>query len=415
MRIDVNNDNKVSVSKVNEIDKNVTKSTGADKNEIFDAGVMTMKFSDVNKSSKAFGILEQDISADDIKAKAEVIKNNLSVIESQMESGNVVKVDDEGIDINNTRTDKIVTVVERIQIKLAAYCDDFNITATGIDMEDIKAVTGNAATYKAAALMSDSEKAYLVKNKLEPTIENVYHAIHSGAKDNTGNLLTDDEWKEILPQVKNIIKDAGLDVNEDTLSLSRYMIDNEIPLDKENLQYFDMLNKLETPDDKTVTERIAAAVIEGKSPEKTKVTGEKQPFENTVRAIAVLAQADMYNIMALAKEDVRTLDVLADIEADDTGIEPDFGNQTFAKTYRMIQETRLMMTIEAGRVLENNGISVNTTELSELVENLKKYEAAAMTENTDTEVSVEEVDRVNDILLAMEQLKTSPAAVLWRG
>ena len=132
----------------------------------------------------------------------------------------------------------------------------------------------------------------------------------------------------------------------------------------------------------------------GKSPEKTKVTGEKQPFENTVRAIAVLAQADMYNIMALAKEDVRTIDVLADIEADDTGIEPDFGNQTFAKTYRMIQETRLMMTIEAGRVLENNGISVNTTELSELVENLKKYEAAAMTENTDTEVSVEEVDRV---------------------
>lgn len=69
---------------------------------------------------------------------------------------------------------------------------------------------------------------------------------------------------------KNIIKDAGLDVNEDTLSLSRYMIDNEIPLDKENLQYFDMLNKLETPDDKTVTERIAAAVIEGKSPEKLK-------------------------------------------------------------------------------------------------------------------------------------------------
>lgn len=69
---------------------------------------------------------------------------------------------------------------------------------------------------------------------------------------------------------ENIIKDAGLDVNEDTLSLSRYMIDNEIPLDKENLQYFDMLNKLETPDDKTVTERIAAAVIEGKSPEKLK-------------------------------------------------------------------------------------------------------------------------------------------------
>ena len=279
-------------------------------------------------------------------------------------------------------------------------------------MEDIKAVTGNAATYKAAALMSDSEKAYLVKNKLEPTIENVYHAIHSGAKDNTGNLLTDDAWNEILPQVENIIKDAGLDVNEDTLSLSRYMIDNEIPLDKENLQYFDMLNKLETPDDKTVTERIAAAVIEGKSPEKTKVTGEKQPFENTVRAIAVLAQADMYNIMALAKEDVRTIDVLAGIEADDKVIEPDFGNQAFAKTYRMIQETRLMMTIEAGRVLENNGISVNTTELSELVENLKKYEAAAMTENTDTEVSVEEVDRVNDILLAMEQLKTAPAAVL---
>lgn len=412
MRIDVNNDNKVNVSKVNEIDKNVTKTAGADKKEIFDVGIMTMKSSDVNKSGKVFGILEQDISAEDIKAKAEVLKDNLSVIESQMDSGNVVKVDDEGIDINNTKTDKIVTVVERIQIKLATYCDNFDITATGIDMEDIKAITGNAATYKAASLMSDSEKAYLVKNQLEPTIENVYHAIHSGAKDNTTNLLTDDEWNEMLPQVESIISDAGLEVNEDTLRLSRYMIDNEIPLDKENLQYFDMLNKLETPDDKMVTERIAATIIEGKAPEKTKVTGEKQPFENTVRVMAVLAQADMYNIMAFAKEDVKTLDVLTDIEAEDTGIEPDFTNQTFTKTYRMIQETRLMMTIEAGRFLENNGISVNTTELSELVENLKKYEAVAMTENTDTQVAVEDVEKVNDILLAMEQLKTSPAAVL---
>ena len=77
MRIDINNDNKVNVSKVNEIDKNVTKTAGADKKEIFDAGIMTMKSSDVNKSGKVFGILEQDISTEDIKAKAEVLKDNL--------------------------------------------------------------------------------------------------------------------------------------------------------------------------------------------------------------------------------------------------------------------------------------------------------------------------------------------------
>ena len=41
-------------------------------------------------------------------------------------------------------------------------------------------------------------------------------------------------------------------------------------------------------------------------------------------------------------------------------------------------EIRLMMTIEAAHTMEKNGISVNTTDISELVDKLREYETAGL-------------------------------------
>ena len=119
--------------------------------------------------------------------------------------------------------------------------------------------------------------------------------------------------------------------------------------------------------------------------------------------------------MALSKEDLRTIDALSDIENKNIEYMPDNTDIQYLRTYRQIQEIRLMMTIEAARTIENSGVSINTTELAELVDSLKNYEAGALTKSPDAggeTVTLNEVSEVNEILLAMEELKTAPAAVL---
>ena len=414
MRIDVLNENRISIESVNKNEKSSI--NGKSLNDIVtgDNKTMTMTSTDISKGG-IFGIGDSENSFDDIMEKAEMLKNSFDALQDKMETGNAVNLDEEELDINNTEIDKIVTVAERIRIKLAVNCDDYSLL-TGISAEDIKSAMGEyAATYKESASMSDSAKTFLVKNELEPTIENVYKAIHSGAAYNNSNILSDAEWNEIKPQAEKIIKNAGLENDEKHLLRSRYMIENGIALTEKNLQYYDILDKLEVPSDEEIVDRISATIIEGRKPGQTNVTGESLPFEEAVMALQVVRAAKNTHIMALSKEDIRTIDALSDIENKNIEYMPDNTDIQYLRTYRQIQEIRLMMTIEAARTIENSGVSINTTELAELVDSLKNYEAGALTKSPDAggeTVTLNEVSEVNEILLAMEELKTAPAAVL---
>lgn len=414
MRIDVLNENRISIESINKNEKSTI--NGKSLNDIVtgDNKTMTMTSTDISKGG-IFGIGDGENSFDDIREKAEMLKNSFDALQDKMETGKAVNLDEEELDVNNTEIDKIVTVAERIRIKLAVNCDDYSLVA-GISAEDIKAAMGEyAATYKESASMSDGAKSFLVKNELEPTIENVYKAIHSGAAYNNSNILSDAEWNEIKPQAEKIIKNAGLENDEKHLLRSRYMIENGIALTENNLQYYDILDKLEVPSDEEIVDRISATIIEGRKPGQTKVTGESLPFEEAVMALQVIWSAKETHIMALSKEEVKTIDALSDIENKDIEYVPENTDIKYLRTYRQIQEIRLMMTIEAGRTIENSGVSINTTELAELVERLKNYEAGALTESTDVSgetVTINEVSEVNEVLLAMEELKTAPAAVL---
>lgn len=414
MRIDGLKDNTINVEAAYNVGFQNREASGIA--EIFsqDAGVMTMN--STNGPGKGMlGMLVQDGTFESVKENAEIIKNTLSVMFDKMDTGEVVKMDEDGIDINNTEVDKIVTVVEEIQIKLAMYCDDFSLVGTNVDMDDIKATMGSAAaTYKAAAAMSDSAKAYLVKNELEPTVENVYVAMHSGMPEK-GRPLTDSQWEELTPQVNKVIEEAGIEVNDESHNRCRYMVENDIDLTVENLQYFTELDGLEVPTDEEVADRIKATMLEGREPVKTKVTGEALPWEETVSAMLVIGSAMPEHIMTFVRAEVHNLDTLADIENKDVKTEPDYEDRSYISMYRQMQEIRLMMTLDAGRVLENNGISINTVEISELVDRLKEYEAERLSEvtsGTGNKTSIEEVTEVNEILLAMEELKRIPSAVI---
>lgn len=367
-----------------------------------------------------------------IKDKATVLKDNIEVICEKMETGSAVEIGEDGIDINNTEVEEVVTVVEQIQMKLAMYCDDF-VPTVDIDPSNANAtaeqiqIANAIKTVEDVGKVTDETKAYILRNNLKPTIKNLYIANHSGEK-NTARRLTEYQWNQMKPQVEDIASHAGIHDTKLADKQGRWMIENGIEVTVEN---FETLNEMgdieERPESRYLTNRIKSTIMEGYAPADTILTGKKLPWENTVQAIDTLEKMTDADVVALVDSGMKVnLENLAKVEKDNTNtdsetvekgvVEINYSEETkYCKAARQLQEIRLMMTLEAGRTLEKNGVSINTEEISKLVEELRNYEMQAVSgkiPEDSPEVTYEEVKQTNSIMLAVDNLKTAPSAVI---
>lgn len=400
-----------------------------------------------NREMENISILgDSEHTLENLKAQADILKDNLGAIFNKMGTGSVVKMDEDGVDINNTEADKMVTVVEQIQIKLAMCCDDFQATIN-IDSASVESVIGQgAAAFTVSKKMmeygvtpnkenvsevlkaleqvsaftgniTDGTKSYLLKNNMQPTINNLYIAEHAGTAYAKGRNISDEQWNNLLKQTEQIIQNSGMDVNKENTDKCKWLVCNDIPVTEDNLLKLTELEEInEQLEPEIIIDRIIASMIEGRKAVSTILTGESMPWEETQMAIDTMDNATPSNIMAWVKSEMSyTLEGLADIELAGTELTPDYRDDKFLKATRELWEVRLMMTIEAGRTLEKNGISINTTEISDLIESLRKQELNVV--NTDrgnntAEFTMSDIIEANDIVLTYMSLRRAPSAVI---
>ena len=65
--------------------------------------------------------------------------------------------------------------------------------------------------------LSDGAMKYMLDNELPPTIENIYKAEYSGSASYSAPAKAADDYEAMQDQIENVIKKAGLPVNEETL------------------------------------------------------------------------------------------------------------------------------------------------------------------------------------------------------
>ncbi len=409
----------------------------------FGSSVMGFFGEDMNNTSV---LGESDDAMEALKSKATVLKDNLTAIFNKMDSGMVVSMNEDGIDVNNTEAKELVTVVEQIQIKLATYCEDFQATVD-IDASKVSEVIGQgAAAYEISQKMlqegiqptkenvsealeayniasefnkelSDDTKAFLLKNNMKPSIKNVYIAEHAGTSTGAVKELSQKEWQDILPQVEKIIAKADLPQGEQSQKLAKWLVDREIPLNEESLNKLAELNDVsENFNKEFIMDRIIATMKEGMKGNNTLITGESLPWEEAVSAIETVNLATPSVVMWWSHSELSyTLDGLR--EAENLNIEeaPVVEDEKYVKATRQLWEVRLMMTINAGRALEKNGIQINTLEISQLVEKLRGYEEGRLNEKLDQNdmlYTTEDVKRANDVLFEFMSLRKAPAVTL---
>ena len=192
------------------------------------------KVSDEYTIKKSLGLSEEQvITRIKQEEKSPVLLNakNLDILTQQIGAKDFSKFEELGITPEEDELGRVVTVSERIKIELATHCDNYKGDLSNISRSDLEAVYGRSgiaySMLSELRNMDDNSKAYLLKNNMQPTIENVYKAEHS-AVTWSGKALTDAQWEELKPQVVQIAENVGLEADDTLLENGRFLIENGI-------------------------------------------------------------------------------------------------------------------------------------------------------------------------------------------
>ena len=288
--------------------------------------------------------------------------------------------------------------------------------------------------------LTDDMLKYMIQNQKAPTIENLYKAQFSSAgalqqgkgyySDMVGNgagyyakKADSINWESIQGQIDAVIKQAGLEKNVETTQNAKWLVESGIELTSKNLNLLSVIKDIAFPlTEEDAISLVITAMGNGKNAEKAVVTGE----------VAITEQATQY------VEDAASISDEAIHEVIENGQELNLKNLTSAQkelesngqqsvpvtenvslreleARRQMEEIRLMMTEEANRKLMRKGFSIDTTELSKLVEVLKNTEKSMKATLFQGKNAIENEKRAaiyEKTVAITKSLPTMPAAVL---
>lgn len=388
----------------------------------------------VTKSEPSTYSVEGLKSFDEIKAKASMknvsLENNaFAVMATSMSADDVAKMADEGFSPSEMTDKETVTVLDKIKATLVKSGVNIDGFTDDLSKEQIEQIAGSSAYANAieAALKetalpatlenvteisealnvsgeltipSDDAKKYMINNCPEPTVNNFYIANHSSSTDTSANRAsyymdetgyvgknpTDADIESLSPQIEKIISDAGLSVNEQTINEAKWLINKDIPLTKENLTNLENLESVSfPPDTETVALSAASALAEGKNAKD-----------------GLLSDPESIHIKAAKFVESLNFDDVA--------------------KRRILEETRLILTLEASVSLLKKGINLDTKYLEKLVDDLKQAEkesyAPFLMDNDEVDIKKYDddltlkLDVFKQTVIAIENVKTAPLSVV---
>ena len=213
----------------------------------------------------------QGKTADTIQEREDAmayINENIDKLKALITPEDYSAMSELGLAADKETPETLVTVYERIQIQLAAYCKDYDIMSNiGSDkIETVlhsKAMANSVEMAEDSGELTDSSKAYLLKNDLNPTIANVYKAAHSTGENNAAAKVSSEDWEQLKPQIEDMLQKSGLEVNQENLDNAKWLMENSIPVTSENIVKLNELNQVDMSNPDVLTTNIAFALMLG--------------------------------------------------------------------------------------------------------------------------------------------------------
>ena len=390
--------------------------------------------------------------------EAQLLQQKMQAVSNTVTAADGGKLDQDGYPVNDTEVDTIVTVVDKIKVELAKAGMDISVFGDTLDAEQIEKIAAGAgearqleiamaqadlpltqenladcqdAMEQAAdlAICNDEAVKYMLDNELPPTVENLYMAQHSigGTSGRPPESVDLDE--NLKSQIAKIITEAGLAVNDASLSCSQWMMEQQIPLTAENLAYaMDLKNAALPPSEDQVVAAMTEAMAEGQRPKDAVILEGYSNIDRAVQAAETVEQAtdaDIWNVVQKgAPLTIESLKAAQNSALPQPGTQgrtegeiPEYAREdvAFIRAKRQLEEVRLIMTAQANYSLLRKGIFLETQPLEELVEQLKAQENAYYADllgQNGIEPSQENTEIFADTLSKAQELKGAPAYIL---
>lgn len=205
---------------------------------------------------------------------------------------------------------------------------------------------------------TDDSMKYMIDNHLSVTADNLYIAEYSSSADTgkhaafymdksgyTSAVPDSIDFDELKPQIEKIITDAGLPNNAESFEKAKWLLNKNLPLNKENLEALDDFSKIKFPlSPESVANSAASAISDGYDVK----------YADLTKSEGLLKQA-----VDIRNNFISDIDKLSDSEIKDR---------------RLLEEARLLMSVDANLHLLKKGIAIDTSDLSKLVDTLKEAE-----------------------------------------
>lgn len=405
----------------------------------------------------------QEAEQQDIAAR----RNYMAVMSNTMSDEDFAKLQKEGFHPGSTDIETVVTIVDHIKAALVkggtevlGYTDTLSSTElesiTGskafaeelkkqfdkydipFTEENIGAVVSAWHTMEEIPDLSEGSLKYMIENEMTPTVENLYLARYSAADDGSrqgkgyyaagavaGYFAKKPEnidYAQLMPQIENVIKEAELSVDDETVEAAKWLIEKGIPLNADTLTRSMQLKNLPIPETaEDFLQAASAAIADGISPGKADITKKQSNLE---QAVLIKEQTDRLDEQAAGLIMTKNLpftlkNLFAAYE------EMKQNNSTFGRDKqpdvqeniqgrRLLLEVRLAMSAEANLKLIKRGYQIETAPMEELLEELKAAGEdldKSLIQEEDAEAVKEKSTLFRQTLFTVENIRTAPAAV----
>ncbi len=416
-------------------------------------------------ASQAGSVVDQ-LEADGQKT-AENRLNQMIVLSNTTSAEDYKEMQENGFSMADTDAATIITETDMIKAVLAEAGVDISVYGDGLSEEQLEEITGskalatsiinklkekdlsvskenvsqaNEAIEKATSIdsISDGSMAYLIRNNLEPTIENIYKAANSNQQlTENREKLSDSDFEDLKSQLENVITESGEQINEQSLSRCKWLIENRLEITPDNMEYLRKLqelnSELNTANEgqayvESVVSSIVDAIAEGKRPINAMMLEGYSLHDKAKKAIEIVENAIPEDIAKLIEQNKPvTIQNLGFAEAArenskinvmNVSVEIEITSITVITAHRKLEEARLSMSFQANLSLLKKGITIDTKPIEQLVEALKEQENSYyrdMMNQAEIEASAKNIDSFKNTLNVFDELKNIPASILGKN
>lgn len=449
----------VNIEKCAAAYKNFFMPAGAEEREKGSVGknIMSVNYEKSNDMDAGFFGYDKasNITGTDAETKSYLAEENKSIMDFLNEAVDTLKnlVTDEdysafselGITADKEDMTTLVTVYERIQIQLAAY-GEANATSLNISGDKIDkvikspALASNLKMAESIGDIDDNAKEYILKNDIEPTVKNIYMAVHAGDKTASnvkGTEISEEQWEQLLPQVEKFLEKNGIEADKKALDGAKWLMERDIPLTVDSLIKYTKLKEIEageTRDTENIKQNMILSKVFGGAFENGYMTTGWISRETAKEAVDVIQQADekaayfiadkdlTFNVSNLkkyidyAKENSDSKNTAQDYLADENEKVQYKENTKETDKKRnhllnVLNQAKSVMTMAGVIIMEKLGINIEYDDIEDMVNEIKE-EDKAYSEVFFKEPSYEKSASLINIMDIMEQLKGVPVAAV---